>query len=77
MGDAKRCTEFQGDRMRHCGLQNSRHSFSIVQEQDEQKQHEVAQLIEMFESLEHEDFKKKKSQTKKINRFSEASQELL
>ena len=25
LGDAKRCTEFTGDQMQHCGLENSRH----------------------------------------------------
>ena len=52
-------------------------SISTVQEQDEQRQHKVAQLIEMFESHKHKDqFLKDMSQKKKINRFSEASQEL-
>ena len=52
--------------------------LSAVQEQDEQAQHKVAQLIEMFESHKHKDqVLKDMSQTKKINRFSEASQELL
>ena len=45
-------------------------SISTVQEQDEQRQHKVAQLIEMFESHKHkEQFLKDMSQ----NRFSEAS----
>ena len=53
-------------------------SISTVQEQDEQRQHKVAQLIEMFQSQKHKDqFVKDMSQTKKINRFSEASKELL
>ena len=52
-------------------------SISTVQEQDAQRQHKVAQLIEMFESHKHKDqFVKGMSQTKKINRFREASQEL-
>ena len=52
--------------MQHCGLQNSSHI------------NEVAQLIGMFESHKHKDqFLEDVSQTKKINRFSEASQELL
>ena len=47
-------------------------SISTVQEQDEQRRHKV------FESHEHKDqVLKDMSQTKKINRFSEASQELL
>ena len=49
-----------------------------VQEQDEQRQHTVAKLIEMFESHQHrEQFLKDMSQTQKIKRFSEASQKLL
>ena len=53
-------------------------SISTVQEQDERRQHKVAQLIEMFESHKQKDqFLEDMSQTKKINRFSEASQELL
>ena len=52
-------------------------SISTVQEQDEHRQHKLAQLIEMFESHKHKDqFLKHMSQTKKI-KFSEASQELL
>ena len=73
----KRCTEFPGVRMQHCGLQNSRHiNFSTVQEQDEQRQQKVAQLIEMFESHLHKDqFLKDMSQTKKIIELCEEFQE--
>ena len=53
-------------------------SLSTVQQQDEQRQHNVAELIEMFESHQHkEQFLKDVSQTQKINRFSTASQKLL
>ena len=53
-------------------------SLSTVQQQDEQGQHTVAKLNEKFESHHHkEQFLKDMSQTKKINRFSEASQKLL
>ena len=53
-------------------------SLSTVQQQDEQRQHTVAKLIEKFESHQHkEQFLKDMSQTQKINRFSEASQNLL
>ena len=52
-------------------------SLSTVQQQDEQWQHTVAKLIEMFESHQHkEQFLKDMSQTQKFNRFSEASQKL-
>ena len=52
--------------------------LSIVQQQDEQRQHTVAKLIEKFESHQHkEQFFKDISQTQKINRFCEASQKLL
>ena len=51
-------------------------SLSAVQQQDEQRQHTVAKLIEKFESHQHkEQFLKDMSQTQKINRFSEASQQ--
>ena len=53
-------------------------SLSTVQQQDEQRQHTVAKLIEKFESHQYkEQFLKDMSQTQKINRFSEASQKLL
>ena len=53
-------------------------SHSTVQQQDEQRQHTVAKLIEMFEQHQHkEQFLEDVSQTQKINRFSEASQKLL
>ena len=53
-------------------------SLSTVQEQDEQRQHTVAKLIEKFESHKYkEQFLQDMSQTQKINRFSEASQKLL
>ena len=53
-------------------------SLSTVQEQDEQRQHTVAKLIEKFESHTLEDqFLTDMSQTKKVNRFSEASQKLV
>ena len=51
-------------------------SFSTVQQQDEQRQHAVAKLIEKFESHQHkEQFLQDMSQTQKI--FSRASQKLL
>ena len=50
-------------------------SLSTVQQQDEQRQHTVAKLIEMFESHQHrEQFLENMSQTQKINRLSETSQ---
>ena len=53
-------------------------SLSAVQQQDEQRQHTVAKLIEMFASHQHKgQFLKDMSQTQKINRFSEASNKLL
>ena len=53
-------------------------SLTSVQQQNEQRQHTVAKLIEMFESHQHkEQFLKDMSQTPKINGFSEASQKLL
>ena len=53
-------------------------SLTTVQQQNEQRQHTVAKLIEMFESHQHkEQFLKDMSQTPKINGFSEASQKLL
>ena len=52
-------------------------SLSLVPQQDKQRQHTVAKLIEMFESHQHkEQFLKDMSQTQKINRFSEASPKL-
>ena len=52
--------------------------LSTVQQQDEQRLHTVAKLIEKFESHQHkEQFFKDISQTQKINRFCEASQKLL
>ena len=53
-------------------------SLSTTQQQDEERQHTVAKLIEKFESHQHkEKFLKDTSQTQKINRFSDASQKLL
>ena len=53
-------------------------SISAVQQQDEQRQPTVAKLIEKSESNHYkEQFPKDMSQTRKINRFSEASQKLL
>ena len=53
-------------------------SLSTVQQQDEQRQHTVAKLTEMFESHQHqEQFLEDVSQTQRINRISEASQKLL
>ena len=53
-------------------------SLSTVLQQDEQRQHTVAKLIEKFESHQHkEQFLRDTSQTQKINRFSEASQKML
>ena len=53
-------------------------SLSTVQQQDEQRQHTVAKLIEMFESHQHiEQSIEDVSQTQKTNRLSETSQKLL
>ena len=52
-------------------------SRSTVQQQDEQRQHVVAKLIEKFESHKYkEEFLQDMSQTQKINRFSEESQKM-
>ena len=52
-------------------------SLSTAQQQDEQRQHTVAKLIEKFESHRHkEQFLKDMSQTQKINRFSKASRKI-
>ena len=59
-----------------CGVPGM--SLSTAPQQDEQRQHTVAKLIEKFESHQHkEHFLKDMSQTQKINRFSEVSQKLL
>ena len=53
-------------------------SLSTVQEQDEQRQQTVAKLIEKLKShMYKEQFLQDMSQPQKINRFSEASQNLL
>ena len=53
-------------------------SLSTIQQQDEQRQHTVAKLIEKFGSHQQEEqFLKDMSQTQKISRFSEASQKML
>ena len=52
-------------------------SLSTVQQQNEQRQHTVAKMIEMFESHQHkEQFLQDMSQTQKIKRFSKASQKI-
>ena len=53
-------------------------SLSTFQEQDEQRRHTVAKLIEQFESHQYkEQVLQDMSQTQKINWFSKASQKLL
>ena len=52
--------------------------LSTVKQQDVRRQNKVKKLIEMFEKHQHkEQFLKDLSLTKKINRFSEESQQLL
>ena len=53
-------------------------SLSTVKQQDVKRQNKVKKLIEMFERHQHkEQFLQDLSQTQKINRFSEESQQLL
>ena len=53
-------------------------SLSTVKQLDAKRQNKVKKLIEMFERHQHkEEFLQDLSQTQKINRFSEESQQLL
>ena len=53
-------------------------SLSTVQQQDEQRQHTVANLMEMFEVHQHkEKFLQDTNQMQNINRFGKASQKML
>ena len=77
-GNTERCTQLSGKPDATLWITEFQASLSTVQQQDEQRQHTVARLIEKFESHQHkEQFLKNMSQKQKINRFSEASQKML
>ena len=64
LGNTKRDAKRLGDQMQHGGLPIPGISLSTVQEQDEQRQHTVAKLIEKFESHKYkEQFLQDMSQT--------------